>query len=466
VPRADLARIRMELAGKGMPSGGGVGYEIFDKGDAFSSTSFVQNMNHLRALEGELSRSIRTLARVQSARVHLALPERRLFERDREAARASIVLKLRGEIGADQVQAIRHLVASGVEGLTPERVSVVDERGRLLADGAGTGGGPGMAVAAAADKRVALERRLRTQVEELVAGIVGSGRSRVQVSAELDLNRVESRSEAFDPESRVVRSTQTRGETATTTNGEGQVTVGNELPGAQANAQPPANAPRDNSNKTEEVINYEISRTTRTEVQEAGRVKRLSVAVLVDGVYARPPNGGEPAYQARSKEDLDRIAALVRSAVGFDGARGDQVEVVNLPFADTPIALEAEKASLLGSLFSPSRHDMMRFAEIGVIALLTLIVLLVVVRPMVKRMLAPDGLIADGARAIAGPGDAVAIGSTAPQPALAGAPPPSLALGRAALETAEPNQIARLGELARSNPRQAAAVLRGWMADS
>jgi flagellar M-ring protein FliF len=465
VPRADLARLRMDLAGKGMPSGGGVGYEIFDKGDAFSSTSFVQNMNHLRALEGELARSIRTLARVQAARVHLALPERRLFERDREAARASIVLKLRGEIGADQVQAIRHLVASGVEGLTPERVSVVDERGRLLADGAGTGG-PGMAVVAATDKRVALERRLRTQVEELVAGIVGGGRSRVQVSAELDLNRVESRSEAFDPESRVVRSTQTRGETATTTNGEGQVTVGNELPGAQANAQPPANAPRDNSNKTEEVINYEISRTTRTEVQEAGRVKRLSVAVLVDGVYARAPNGGEPAYQARSKEDLDRIAALVRSAVGFDAARGDQVEVVNLPFADAPLGFEAEKTPLLGSLFSPSRHDMMRFAEIGVIALLTLIVLLVVVRPMVKRMLAPDGLMAEGARSIAGPGDGLAIGPGAGAAAVT-AGLPSLSVGRAGHgEAAEPNQIARLGELARSNPRQAAAVLRGWMAES
>src|SRR3954464_1209921 len=182
VPRSDLARIRMDFAGKGLPSGGGVGYEIFDKGDAFSSTSFVQNINHLRALEGELARTIRTIGRVQAARVHLAIPERRLFQRDREAPRASIVLKLRGELGADQVRAIRHLAASAVEGLSPERVSIIDERGRLLADGAGSDNA--LAGTAADEKRVALERRLRSQVEEIVAGIVGPGRARVQVAAE------------------------------------------------------------------------------------------------------------------------------------------------------------------------------------------------------------------------------------------------------------------------------------------
>src|SRR5688572_29819280 len=163
-PRADLARIRMELAGKGLPSGGGVGYEIFDKGDAFSSTSFVQGINHLRALEGELSRTIRSIGRVEGARVHLVMPERRLFERDREPPRASIVLKLRGELDAAQVRAVRHLVASAVEGLKPERVSIVDERGRLLADGAQSD--TSAAGLAADEKQATVERRLRTQVEE------------------------------------------------------------------------------------------------------------------------------------------------------------------------------------------------------------------------------------------------------------------------------------------------------------
>ena len=200
----------MEMAGKGVPSGGGTGYEIFDKGDAFSSTSFVQGINHLRALEGELSRTIKTIGRVQTARVHLVIPERRPFERDREAARVSIERKLRAELEAGQVRAIRHLVASAVEGLKPERISVVDEHGRLLVDGAQAETAAGGI--AADDKQAAYERRIRAQVEEIVAGVVGSGRPRVQVAADLDFNRVESKSETFDPESRVVRSTQSRAE--------------------------------------------------------------------------------------------------------------------------------------------------------------------------------------------------------------------------------------------------------------
>jgi flagellar M-ring protein FliF len=320
VPRSDMARIRMDLATKGLPSGGGVGYEIFDKGDAFSSTSFVQGINHLRALEGELSRTIRTIGRVEAARVHLVMPERRLFERDREPPRASIVLKLRGDLEAAQVRAVRHLVASAVEGLKPERVSIVDERGRLLADGAqGDLAATGIAVD---EKQPNLERRLRGQVEEIVAGVVGPGRARVQVAAELDLNRIESRSERFDPESRVVRSTQTRAENQASAGNDGPVSVGRELPGAN---QPVGGASRDTSNKNEEIVNYEISRTTRTEVLEGGRVKRLSVAVLLDGVYAKGA-GGETTYQPRPQEEIDRIAALVRTAVGFDRNRGDQLE--------------------------------------------------------------------------------------------------------------------------------------------
>ena len=462
VPRSDLARIRMELAGKGLPSGGGVGYEIFDKGDAFSTTSFVQNINHLRALEGELARTIRTLARVQNARVHLALPERRLFERDREPARASIMLKVRGELGPDGVGAIRHLVASAVEGLRPDQVSIVDERGRLLANGS-AGTGEESAATGQDDKRAALERRLRGQVEELVAGIVGTGRARVQVAAELDPNRVESRQESFDPEGRVVRSTQTRGENAQTDKRDGQVSVANELPGAKDAA---ANAAgRDQSAKNEEVVNYEISRTTRTEVQQSGRVKRLSVAVLIDGSYARGPNGETGAYQPRSKEDLDRISALVRTAIGFDAARGDQVEVVNLPFAEAPAAAMGETASLLASLLSPTKDDILRWAELGLIAVLTLVVLTVVVRPMVRQIVAPAALLAAPALAVTGP-DGQAL------PALAGGASSMPGAGQAggaspaALQApAEADPVARLGTLAKENPKQAAAVLRGWMAN-
>jgi flagellar M-ring protein FliF len=456
-PRADLARIRMELAGKGLPTGGGVGYEIFDKGDAFSATSFVQGINHLRALEGELSRTIRSLGRVQAARVHLAIPERRLFERDREQPRASIVLKLRGDLEPGQVRAIRHLVASAVEGLKPERVSIVDERGRLLADGAQADLGAGLAVD---EKQASVERRLRTQVEEIVAGVVGAGRARVQVAAELDLNRIESRSETFDPESRVVRSTQTRAENQISGNGEGGVSVGNELPGAAGN-QPGGNPSRDASNKNEEIVNYEISRTTKTEVLEGGRLKRLSVAVLLDGTYV-PGANGETTYQPRPQEDLDRIAALVRTAVGFDRNRGDQIEVANLRFAEAPPVSEAKEESLVASLYNPTREDILRLIEIGVIALLTLIVLFVVVRPLAKGAL---GLEKPRRRGAAGGAELSDLSHETFEL-------PSIVQNGATtklLETAKINSqihaesLDKIGDMIKSNPQETVAVLRNWL---
>jgi flagellar M-ring protein FliF len=453
-PRSDLARIRMDLAGKGLPAGGGMGYEIFDKGDAFSSTSFVQNINHLRALEGELSRTIRAIGRVQAARVHLVMPERRLFERDREPPRASIALKLRGELEPGQVRAVRHLVASAVEGLKPERVSIVDEQGRLLADGAQSeASGAGLALE---EKQAATERRLRGQVEQIVAGIVGSGRARVQVAAEFDVNRIESRSETVDPESRVVRSTQTRAENQVSGNPDGPVSIGNELPGANAQGGNPPG--RDASNKNEEVVNYEISRTTRTEVIEGGRVKRLSVAVLLDGIYSRGANG-EMTYQPRPPEELERIAALVRTAIGFDRNRGDQVEVVNLRFAETPAGVaEIPEETLLTALFSPTREDILRLIELTVIALLTLIVLLFVVRPMVRKAIGPGG--GGGTTGLL----EVQGGSGAPVTAL-----PQHNATTQMLEIAKINgqiraeTVDQVGNMVAANPQETVAVLRNWI---
>ena len=270
----------------------------------------MQGVNALRALEGELARTIRSSGGFKGARVHLVLPERRLFERDREQPRASIVLKVGGELDAGQVRAVRHLVASAVDGLKPERISIVDERGRLLADGAQTEKGGQVALD---EKQVAFEGRVKSQIEDIVASVVGQGRTRIQVSAELDMNRVQQTSETFDPESRVVRSTQTRTESQATTEGNGRSPSGTNSPRHKARHR---RRPKDASNKNEEIVNYEISKTTRTEVIEGGRVKRLSVAVLVDGIYAKTANG-ETSYQPRPQEELDRIAALVRIVRGL-----------------------------------------------------------------------------------------------------------------------------------------------------
>jgi flagellar M-ring protein FliF len=452
--KADIARIRMDLASKGMPAGGSVGYEIFDKGDSFSATSFVQGINALRALEGELARTIRSVSRVQSARVHLVLPERRLFERDREPPRASIALKLAGDLDLSQVRAIRHLVASAVDGLKPERISIVDERGRLLADGAQAESGSPVALD---EKQLAFERRIKGQIEDIVASVVGQGRTRVQVAAEMDLNRVQQTSESFDPESRVVRSTQTRNENQATTESSGQVTVGNELPAAQG-AAPAAGGPRDASNKTEEIVNYEISKTTRTEVVEGGRVKRLSVAVVVDGIYTKGANG-DSAYQPRSQGEIDRITALVRSAMGYDGKRGDQIEVVNLRFAEPPPLADALPAPSLLTTFVPTRDDIMRGIELFVLSVLTLIVVLVVVRPMVRTILAP---LAPRVQAVANAG-AEQIGASPAALAL-----PESETGRM-MEIARVNgqvqakSIEKIGDMVRENPSATATIVRQWI---
>ena len=477
VPKELVPRLRMKLAESGLPKGGGVGYEIFDKSDALGATSFVQNINHLRALEGELARSIRAIDRVQGARVHLVLPERPLFSREKAEPTASIVLKVRGMLDAAQVRSVRHLVASAVNGLKPERVSIVDEAGRLLADGAATDDAAGIG---ADERKTTFERRIREQVEGIVSSVVGPGRARVQLTADFDLNRITQTSDRFDPEGRVVRSSQTREETSSTSDGkEGQVTVANELPGAQRGAEAAAAPPRDQNRKSEEIVNYEISRTTKTEVIESGRVNRISVAVLVDGTYSKNDKG-EVAYQPREKEEIDRIAALVRSAIGFDQKRGDQVEVVNLRFADTPSAAMPEPAGWM-SMLQFTKEDILRGIELGVMFLLGLVVLLLVVRPLVRRVLSSDQP--------AVPGNAALLAAAVAGAAAAGSPlSPDMQAAIAQVDTQDlkpaPSHTAKMidiaqvqgqvhaqsvqkvGELADKNPNETVSIIRQWLHDS
>ncbi len=464
VPKTQVTRLRMRLAETGLPRGGSVGYEIFDKSDTLGTTSFVQNVNHLRALEGELSRTIRSLDRVAAARVHLVVPERQLFARDKQEPSAAIVLKLRGALDTSQVRAIRHLAASAVKGLKPERVSIVNEQGQLLADGAGD---EGNAVASGLDDRhAAYERKLREQIESIVMSVVGPGHARVQVSAEVDYSRIQQTSDIFDPESKVVRSTQTREESALTGGGgeDGGVSVGNEVPGGNARGQPTATTPRDQSKKSEEIVNYEISRTTRTETVDAGRVKKISVAVLVDGNYTRAGTA-EATYAPRSKEEVDRITALVRSAIGYDQKRGDQVEVVNLRFADSPgVPVIAEDAGFF-SMLRFTTDDIFQGVQMFVVLVLSGLVLLFVVRPLIRRIVTPD----ESTRAIAAPGSAASVSHA---PAEASLPAPKSKTDNPAARLIEVAQIQgevqqqsiqKVGELADRNPHETVAIIRQWI---
>jgi flagellar M-ring protein FliF len=396
----------MSLAEDGLPQRGQVGYEIFDEQSALGATSFVQNINNVRALEGELARTISSLARIKSARVHLVLPERELFRRERKDPTASIVLAVRGELSAGEIRAIQHLVASAIEGLTPNRVSIVDDSGRLLASGAGSSEESIMA-GEIEERTLGVENRLRQRIEDLLANIVGAGRARVQVSAELDLSRSTRTSETFDPNGQVVRSTQTRdGENAASgPAASGQVSVSNELPGASG--QGDASATSEIGTTSEEVTNYEISKTTQTEMTEAGSIKRLSVAVVVDGIYADDGNGNS-VYNPRPAAELEQLTSLVRSAIGFNEGRGDQVQVANLQFAERP-ELAAPGTEGAG-LFDFTRDDLMNGAQMLVTLLIALALVLFVMRPLLKKVLTPEQPLALPVSAeVGGPGLVVAM---------------------------------------------------------
>jgi flagellar M-ring protein FliF len=409
----------------------------------------------LRALEGELARTIKGIDRIQAARVHLVLPERPLFSRETPQPSASIVLRVRGQLEPQQVRAIRHVVASAVNGLKPQRVSIVDESGQLLANGeAGEAGADGLT---GDERRASYENRMRREVQSIVSSVVGAGRARVQLSADFDYNKITQTSDKFDPEGRVLRSSQSREESSTTSdNKDGQVTVNNELPGGQQQAgTTPA---KDESKKTEEINNYEISRVTKTEVVEGGRVKRMSVAVLVDGSYAKNDKG-ETVYTPRSKEDLERITTLVKSAIGFDEKRGDQVQVINLRFAEGPTTIPTTEPTGWLGMFQFTKDDIMYFIQLGVMMLLSLVVLVMVIRPLLKRILAAD------------PKPPV----EEPLPALPEAPPapPQIANNAAGhmIDVAQvqgqvhAQAVHRVGELAERNPTETASIIRQWLAE-
>jgi flagellar M-ring protein FliF len=450
VPKDKVTRLRMKLAEGGLPKGGGVGYEIFDKSDALGTTSFVQNINHLRALEGELARTIKAIDRIQAARVHLVLPERPLFSRETPEPSAAIVVRVRGALEPQQVRAIRHVVASAVNGLKPQRVSIVDEAGQLLADGSADPANDG---ATGDERRANFEKRMRNQVEAIVSSIVGAGRTRVQLSADFDYNKTTQTSDRFDPEGRVLRSSQTREESSLTADRDGQVTVNNELPGNQ-NQGGTATA-RDQSKKSEETNNYEISRTTKTEVTEAGRVNRISVAVLVDGSYSKNEKG-EMVYQERPKDQLDRIAALVRSAIGFDQKRGDQIEVVNLRFAEAPSVVPlSEPTGWLGML-QFTKDDVMYVIELAVMMLLGLVVMFMVIRPLVRRILASEPV---PTAALPAPSEGGADGQHL-IPAV-----PNLIDVAQVQGQVHAQSVHRVGELADRNPNETAAIVRQWLSE-
>ncbi|WP_374345280.1 flagellar basal-body MS-ring/collar protein FliF [Phenylobacterium sp.] len=375
VPRDEVASTRLMLSSKGLPTSGSVGYEIFDNSNALGQTDFVQQLNRQRALEGELARTIQSLDGVTSARVHLVLPKRELFEEEAQQPSASVSIGVGGrEPGADQVRAIQNLVAGAVPNMKPDKVTVVDQHAKTL-----SGGEAGDAMAADGRKSE-VEARIAKSVKTMVEGLVGAGKARVNVTADLDLARVTTQQETYDPDGQVVRSESTT-ESSSKENqpdASGGTTATANIPGGGAGSSATNSSA---TGSTESTTNYEISKTLRTETVEPGQVKRISVAVAVDGATAIGKDGKPGAYTPRSAEEMQRIEQLVRTAVGFDQNRGDQVTVVNVRF---PTVADPDGVTTASPLMGFDKNDIMRGAELLVLAIVAILMMLFVVRPLLR----------------------------------------------------------------------------------
>jgi flagellar M-ring protein FliF len=328
VESSRVGELRIRIAGKGLTGSGTVGYEIFDKSN-LGMTEFLQQVNYRRALEGELTRTITSLQEVRKARVHLAIPEKAVFARDRKQPTASVVVDLLPgtQLNGHQIRGIHALVAASVEGLQPDGVTVVDTSGRVLGDG-----GPSGELALTSEQlgiQREVEEYLRQKATSMLEQVLGEGQAIVQVNAELDFERVERSRETYDPASASIRSEQRV--TGTGTAGDSEETV---------------------------LTNYELDKTVEHILASLGTIDRLSVAVLVNGNVQKRPNG-ETTYTERSAEELQTYAAIVRKAVGLDESRGDALEIANLRFADPGFA-EVAATPMPWWLFFPSMGSLLR----------------------------------------------------------------------------------------------------------
>jgi flagellar M-ring protein FliF len=387
VSEKDVGRARMLLANSGLPNGGSLGYELFDKQSSFGTTNFVQNINQVRALEGELGRTIGTIDAIRSARVHLVLPQRELFSRENRPASASVFLTQRpgAQLSKEQILSIQSLVASAVPNLKTSNVSVIDSEGNLLARGGEEE--EGLMSMKAEEMRRAYETRATRSLEDIIGRVVGFGHVRATVTAEMNFDRINMAEELFDPNTQVVRSSQVSEENNTERMPDAQdVSVQNNLPGIAGdmmnNQQPMVE-----NNRVEEVTNFEISKTIKNTVREVGEIKRLSVAVLVDGIYTTDADG-KRNYVPRTQQELDQIATLVRSAIGYNETRGDTVEIINMQFADVYGDVADTAAD---KLFGFERADLLDAVEIITVAIMVILVILLVLQPMMGRLLQTDG---------------------------------------------------------------------------
>ena len=463
VPADQVASLRLSLAAEGIPGSGAVGYEIFDDASALGTTNFMQNVQLVRALEGELSKTIKSIEAVKSARVHLVMSKRQLFSRDKQRATASVILKLKGasSLSNGQIAAIQYLVAAAVPALDPTKVSIVDSRGKLLAKGTEVDSAAARSNTLV-ERKAKFENRMAEQLTDLLERSVGIGNAKVTVQADLDFDRISTTEETFDPDGQVARSTKSIEESSNAEEAEGSepVTVQTNIPDGLDDGDATGNTSRNVESRAEEVTNFEISKKIINHVREIGLVRRLSVAVLIDGELVENESG-DVVYRERSQKEMEELGRLVFSAAGIVENRGDRLEIINMRFVED----EVEEDEPLSLLFGLDNNEIIRIAEVIVLLILAVLVILLVIRPLVTR--AFEALPAAAAAAE----QKLLEEAAAMSPALTG--PETTPETDTEYEElididrvegrVKASSVKKVGEIVEKHPEEALSIVRNWM---
>lgn len=492
VPSDQVNQLRLRFATEGL-SGGVIGKEIFDGESSFGRTSFELNVNYVRAIEGELSRTIKSISSVREARVHVVMPERRPFQREESSPSASILLQTSGTVSPSQAQAIQALVASAVPGLSADRITITDTNGRLLADGAGES--EFSSFSDLEEARLSKERIYRNKIEDLIGSVVGRGMVRAEVSVTMDMNRTTRSQTTFDPDGQVVVSSETSEETSEEPLPGGQTTVANNIPGAAPGQNADTSA---DSSKTRETTNFENSKTETVTVQEPGRVTQIFVSVLVDHQRTLDAAGLTTGTTPRPDTEIDQIRQLVMTALPpVEDASGNlipvpdsNVTVAQMRFVDpTPIEAVEDPFQIIGL----NKADIIEIIKYGSFGLVSILVLLLIVRPIVTKVIeaipeAPppiDPSLEDktpDTPAIAAPGapvtaEIMAAAAAGDENAAAaviaaresGALVPDQMRTDVKIDVAQvegriqESAIKKVAEIIRSNPEESVAIVRTWL---
>ncbi len=377
VPADQIHKVRLMLAAEGLPRGGGVGFEIFDKTD-FGTTEFVQHLNYQRALQGELARTIKEIDQVKDARVLIVMPKDSVFVEDTKPPSASVFLKLKEKLGADKVQAVIHLVASAIEGLTPDLVTVIDANGKVLSSGM-----PDDESAEYSSRftyKLDYEKNMAGRIQTMLEGIVGVGKAIVRVTADMDFSQVDVNEEIYDPDTQVIRSQQLVADSIEKKNDtENKISSVNPIGETTGTG-----GKSEKKSHQDDTINYEISKTIRVTQRPVGTVQRLSVAAVLDGTYKweKTEGGRKKVYNPRTQDEINQFTTIVKQTMGYSADREDQVSVESIPFSTGDVWGDSDEFESDRFDWKKMRDDYGRaIANILLIA----IIFMFVVRPLIKN---------------------------------------------------------------------------------